>query len=319
MSVVSEQPLIAPHQDDGSGRAESPFVRFLRERAALPTYLEPMQGNNGDGLILLTSKYLLNKLGVPVVERPEDADQIFINGGGAMNDVGGFGVRILESHRTRFPTKPLFIGPSTYRFRGIDFGRILRIGAAPIDLFARDEESAGYVSECNPPANVHVHLSRDIALELECSEFIAALRQRVSEKHVLIAMRKDREGTASPLIQRVKCKWLPRKIRRPFSALRDRLAARPAQARINAILKSENVPAHLPRIYRDVSVSVPFDEFVQKIADSALVITDRLHTGVLAHLLNKRLILLPGVYHKIRGVYAMSMNYPGSRTSLWED
>src|SRR5687767_7636092 len=110
MSVVSEQPLVAPHVGNGDGcRADSPFVHFLRERAARRTYLEPMQGNNGDGLILLTSKYLLNKLGVPVVGKPEDAEQIFINGGGAMNDVGGFGVRILESHRTRFPKTPLFI------------------------------------------------------------------------------------------------------------------------------------------------------------------------------------------------------------------
>ena len=297
---------------------ESLFLRFLRERAHLRTYLEPMQGNNGDGLILLSSKYLLNKLGVPVVATPAEAQQIFINGGGAMNDVGGFGIGILERHRTRFPHTPCFIGPSTYRFRGIDFAPVMRIGEAPLDFFARDFESGENVTELNPPANVRVQYSQDIAFELQGSEFIEQIKAKVSQKHVLIAMRKDREGTASPLIQKAKCKWLPRKIRRPLSAIRDRLAARGAKGQLEKILAGEDFPKDLPRIYRDVSVSVPFDEYVAKVRDAAVVITDRLHVAILAHLLDKRLVMLPGSYHKIRGVYQMSMNYPGSKTTLWE-
>ena len=85
---------------------------------------------------------------------------------------------------------------------------------------------------------------------------------------------------------------------------------------IGAILESAALPRSIPRLYRDVSVSVSFAEFTEAIRNAALIITDRLHIGILGYLLEKRVVLRPGAYHKIRGVYELSMSGPNSRTTL---
>ena len=130
-------------------------------------------------------------------------------------------------------------------------------------------------------------------------------------------MRKDEEGSAG-ILAKIRGIWLPRKIRRLFIPIRDKLVALVSFDAIKAILKEEGVSEDIPKIYSDISSSVGFDEFVTTICNAALIITNRLHVGVLGHMLNKRVVLIPGTYHKIEGVYKLSMSGTGSQTKLYK-
>ena len=292
------------------------FMEMVRDKK---TYFDPMHGNNGDTLILMGAKHVLQKVGCKVVESPEDAEQILINGGGLMVDVYQTDFKKYVHYRHKYLSVPLIMGPSTFRFRGVNFKEICEINSSPFILFARENNSAESLRKANLPAHCQVHTSHDLAFELYDSDFVAELLTKCQGKHILIAMRKDVEGSAGILIK-MKGTWLPKKIRRPLSWLRDRMVARMSQDIIERIIKQEEVPKRLPRIYRDVSSSVSFEYFVASIRDAALIITDRLHVGVLGHLLNKRAVLIcSGEYHKhkMKGVYELSMSGPESRTTLF--
>jgi len=296
---------------------ESPFLRFMRNLADRRTYLETfVRGNNGDQLILMGTRYVMKKAGCRLVTTPQEAQQIVFRGSGSMNDVWAGGVTVLERYRSKFPNIPLVVGPSTYVFRKINIIPVLQISDAPLTMFARDKISEKFVQEINLPVYVNVQVSQDLALELQDSDFIGDLQAECRERHILIAMRKDCEGSAG-ILARTKGTWLPKKVRRPLSRIRDRLTALRSRDVIENILKEESIPRNIPRVYRDVSVSISFDEFVKTIRDAALIITDRLHVGILGHMLNKRVFLRTGIYHKIKGVYELSLSGPRSRTRLY--
>lgn len=296
---------------------ESPFLQFMRHIAHKKTYLETMnRGNNGDVLIVMGLKHLLRKVKCRLVARPEEAEQIIFRGSGSMNDIWPGGVRVLGEFRHRFPDLPVIVGPSTYIFREVDMRRIFQISDAPLTLFARDSISARYAREVDLPPYVDIKVSHDLAFELSDGDFLSNLLDQLEEKHVLVAMRKDIEGSAA-ILSRIRAMWLPLKIRRPLRRVKERLAAWISQDIIERILTDEQVSKEFPRIYRDISESATFDEFVAMICGARLIISDHLHVGILGHMLNKRVVLLPGVYHKIKGVYEASMSGPNSRTSLY--
>lgn len=306
---------------------ESPFLQFMRHIAHKKTYLETYPyGNNGDVLVMMGTRDLLKKAGCKVVDTCELAEQILMSGGGRFQDV--FPRRVFDwiaYYRREYPSLPLIMAPQVFRVGNINFREICEISRAPFILFARDHISAKSLREANLPAHCRVHLSHDPAFELRDSEFITNLKQKSSEKHVLIAMRKDEpmrkdELVTAKLLARAKGTWLPKKIRRPLSWIRDRIVAHLSRDIIKTILEQEKVTKQLPRIYRDVSVSVGYEEFVAVIRDAALIITNRLHVAVFGHLLGKRVVIVCApeyVGQKLKGVYEFSMCGSNSRTSLY--
>ncbi len=298
-----------------SSDKKSEFQIFLENHKGKDVYFEPLTGNNGDTLIQMGAKHVLHKANLRLTEQAKKANLIVINGGGAMNDIWMGGFEKLKYYRKEYPDTPLIVGPSSYRFENFDFNTICRISQAPLTLFARERFSAGLLSKMNMPPYVTVKVSPDLAFELYDSAFMADLITRCRAEYVLIVMRKYKEGSRSMWVKTGT--WLPSKIRRPLSKIRDRLVAITSHDVIEDIIRQEQCPLNIPRIYRDVSASVSFDEFLNAVCRAAFIITDRLHTGVLGHLLNKRVVLRPGIYHKIRGVYEMSMSEPNSPTTLW--
>jgi len=299
---------------------ESPFHKFLATIKDRKTYFDELPGGNcGDAIILMGARHLLQKTGCRLVDSPRDAEQILIRGSGNWVDIYQTDFKRLVNYRSNHSNLPLIVGPSTYRFRDLNFRKVCEIGSSPFIFFARDEISATVMREIGLPKHCQVHVSHDLAFELQDSEFIRTLVKESSEKHVLVAMRKDKEGVAGVLVK-MRGTWLPKKIRRPFSYIRDRMVARVSKDTISTILERENVPNTLPIIYRDVAASLSFDEFVSTIRDAALIVTNRLHVAVLGHLLNKRVILVcSGDYHKhkLTGVYNLSMSSPNSKTILY--
>jgi exopolysaccharide biosynthesis predicted pyruvyltransferase EpsI len=217
------------------------------------------------------------------------------------------------------------MAPQIFGVRNVNFREICEISKSPFVLFVRDNTSDESLREANLPSHCQVYTSQDPAFELQGSDFITNLVHESSEKHILVAMRKDipmrkNELLSARLLARTKGTWLPKKIRRPLSWVRDRLVAHLSKDIIAGILKQEKIGRELPKIYRDVSSSVSFEEFVATIRDAALIITDRLHVTVFGHLLGKHVIIVCGqgpVGEKLRSVYNFSMSGPNSRTSLY--
>ena len=299
---------------------KSPFYLFVESVKNRKTYFDELSGgNNGDVLILMGAKQVLRKTGCKLVDSPWDAEQIMIRGSGNWVDIYQTDFKRLVNYRRNHSNLPLIVGPSAYRFRGLNFRKVCEIGSSPFIFFARENVSADILRNVGMPGHCDVRVSQDTAFELRGSEFIADLLNHVTEKHVLVVMRKDKEGVAGVLVK-MRGTWLPRRIRRPLSWIRDRMVAHVSGDTIGSILKQEKVDRRLPRIYRDVSSSVSFEEFVALIRDAALVVTNRLHVAVLGDLLKKRVVLVcSGEYHthKLKGVYELSMSGPNSRTKLY--
>ncbi|MBN2133421.1 MAG: polysaccharide pyruvyl transferase family protein [Sedimentisphaerales bacterium] len=296
---------------------KSSFCAYLETISDKKIFFEPLQGNNGDRLILMGAEWALEKSGCKRAEDAQSADVILLNGSGGMNDIWHFGLNRLESYRTDYPDLPIIVGPSTYRFQGDQFKRICEINQTPLMFFTRDRASIDVIRQQCADAHIEVVPSHDLAFELDDSDFIRDLRANVREKHVLIVKRGDRESLGRGVVTRVKGSWFPKKLRSPLSRIRNRLLSFKRRDVYKSIMADYGVAKTIPVVNQDVSTEVPFSEFVAAIRDSTLVITDRLHVGVLAHMLNKWTVLMPASFGKIEGVHEMSMSGPNSRTVVY--
>jgi len=297
---------------------KSRFASFLETLSDRNIFFEPLQGNNGDRLILMGARWLLRKCCCKLVEEPQKADLILLNGSGGMNDIWHFGLNKLESYRTNYPKLPIVVGPSTYRFKGNQFKRICEINDTPLFFFTRDIISIGIIRKECSASQIDVQPSQDLAFELQDSDFIKNLREGVQEKHVLIVTRGDRESLSKGILTKVKGTWVPKKLRAPLSRARDKLLSFKRRKTYKSIMKGYGIPRDTPVINQDISCRVSFPEFVATIRDAAFIITDRLHVGVLGHMLNKETVLFPASYDKTKGVFEMSMSDRNSRTTLIE-
>ena len=107
---------------------------------------------------------------------------------------------------------------------------------------------------------------------------------------------------------------VPSLLKKPLYPLRAYLASRqstPFRSRCEEIIREYHSDlAGLPRLVCDVSRKeyYSFEGFCDAIADAAIVLTTRLHVGILAALLGKRTYVFEGVYHKIRAIYDHSLS-----------
>lgn len=305
---------------------KSPFYLFVESIRDRKTYFwEGEHGNNGDRVITMGVQRIIKETRCKVVDSPEIAEQILMNGGGRFQDVFPRAFERIAYYRREYSSLPLIMAPQVLRVRNVNFREICEISKSPFILFARDLTSAESLREANLPAHCQVYTSQDPAFELQGSDFITSLVRESSEKHVLVAMRKDEiirkdKLLTAGLLARARGTWLPKNIRRPLSWVRDRLVAHLSKDIIAGILKQEDMGRELPKIYRDVSASVSFEEFVTLIRDAALIITDRLHVAVFGYLLGKRVVIVCGpgyIGEKLKAVYDFSMSGPNSRTRLY--
>lgn len=289
--------------------SSSNFLQYLRTLDDPSIYFEELKGNNGDQLIKMGMAEVLRKTGMRADRTPRDADLILINGGGAMNDHWPEGAaQVMEALIEMAPDKDVVVGPSSYWFRSLDFPAILRKSSGHITLFCRERRSEELLRSLDLPPHVTVMLSQDLAFELRDSEFLREQRALAQDGQVLCAMRKDREGEGG-VLAKTRAPWLPAPIRIPLARLRDRLVANCSTDQLSPIFDSISPrPAASEIVYRDVSASLEFDDFCRELRNSRAVVTNRLHVGIFASLLGKRVHLLRGSYHKIDGVYEYSLS-----------
>lgn len=256
---------------------------------------------------------LLQRNSISIVTDPSEADVILLNGGGAMNDLWPTGAaQVLASYIEKYQEKEFVVGPSSYYFQELDFAKIISECRNSITLFCREKVSEAILQSLELPTHCEIFLSDDLALELEGTDFLVEQSGSRTESHILCAMRKDREGEAG-LLAKTSAPWLPKFIRKPLSRVRDRLVASSSSDKLSPLIgeikRNKNTESI---IYRDVSVSVPFEEFCRSIRGASAIITNRLHIAILGTLLNKEVHLFEGSYHKARGVYDYSLSKHGT-------
>lgn len=286
------------------------FSLLLSSLRGRRIYFEPLQGNNGDTLIQMGMRELFRRHDIKVSDDPESSEIVLLNGGGAMNDIWPEGAaQVLDSYIKRFPGRQFIVGPSSYHFSRLNLAEIVNQADTPVRLFCREERSLELLRKLDLNGNISLGLSPDLAFELEGSEFIKNQRDRAERSLVLCAMRKDREGNGG-ILAKTSASWLPLPVRKPLSRLRDRLVATKSSDLIGSILARVSPPIGKQEIvYRDISVSVGFDDFCDQVRRARVIITNRLHIAIFGSLLNKEVHLIRGSYHKIDGVYQLSLTH----------
>jgi exopolysaccharide biosynthesis predicted pyruvyltransferase EpsI len=297
---------------------QSNFYRYLQNLNNPKVFFVPTKGNRGDELIIKGAEYVLTKLNLTMVSDCNKADYIVINGGGFFNPIWDAGNKVLRDYRTKAPSVPIIMGPQTYRFNDDiynEFCEVCALTDAPIILFCREMYSYELLQTYQLPQNVSLEISDDFAFELEDSEFIEQHRQQATEEYILISMRLDKESSffwlrnLASLITKARESNYPSLLIRLLSKLQRLLIPLIYSLKWKkAVSESSQFTSKLPFIYADASSSASLNEFCDLIDKASLIVTDRLHVSIYAHLLNKQVMLFTHPsYYKIKGVYEYTM------------
>jgi exopolysaccharide biosynthesis predicted pyruvyltransferase EpsI len=291
------------------------FADFIETHPATKLFFDPLNGNHGDSLILMGANRVLEAAPQTIVDDIDAADVIVINGGGAMNDIWKVGPERIRDYRTTHPDKPIIIGPSSFFFEKTDFKALCSLSKAPITLWSREKYSVDHLLKFDLPEHVTLRLGHDFAFALAGSELIENLKNDLREKHLLVAMRGDREA-AGKLVAKIRLNALPQPIKAPLLKIREVLIKRKTQAQSQESVGKLDVQPDIPTIHEDLSLSGNFENFCDKVAHAKSIVTNRLHISILGYLLGKPVSLIPGNYHKIRGVCEWTMSHEGSTVRL---
>lgn len=284
-------------------------------------FLEEGGGNNGDELIRRGSRLALQEAGIEFVPTLQEAEVIVYRGGGSMNDCySPSGPIKLKQFQLESPETPIVVLPQSYFFTHLDFPALFANRRSPVYLFARERFSMEVLSRLVFPPAVKIALDHDMALRLKDGDLIQSLRAQCRSKHVLVVERRDIEGTSglydrplpAPFLKhffppafRIRAKRLYRHLR----DLRGGSSEFALTLHEAATMYWPQIKG-LPIISADISDegTASFDTFCSRIAESAAVITNRLHVGILAAMLGKPTLLREGSYFKITGIYEYSLS-----------
>lgn len=275
-------------------------------------------GNNGDELIIRGSRRFHREFGFDSVDRPDDADVIIVRGNGVLTDFYSHTPHRgrIQSYIDQFPATTFILEPSTLSF-ATEPALLLSGHDAPVYLYARDRTS--FESERNKPANgahpAFIGLDHDMAFRLAGSALLGELLAGRTPRHNLIVERFDIERPDRRLRRRpgraAVSRLVPPSLKgrlRPHLARTRAILNRGFQDEARRLLAASAFP-DLPEVSGDLSnpLLYSFDEFLGIIRDSGVVVTQRLHVGILSALLGIETWLDDRGYYKIRGIWEQSM------------
>jgi len=300
-------------------------------------FFDPLWGNNGDKLITMGSRKILRECGTQLVRSPKRADVIVINGGASMtSSLWQHGLKILLTYASTYNGKILVVLPQSWEFNQTEFRKlILNNRAQRIYLYARERYSYELLKQIMG-RNIYIGLDHDMAFHLDNSSFLASLKSKARDEHILIVERGDRESATGlqgqsssliPLISKVipaqlrsripmrakikiveKIAPLERVTKKAFHN-QTKVSTPFYQSALELVAGKHHSLTSLPVHYADISLPTvcSFREFALAIARADIVITTRLHVGILSALLGKPTYLKQGPWHKIKGVYEYSL------------
>ena len=330
------------NNDSSNERIDLPSEKDLPIKQLLATYsnrkafFEPLAGNHGDKLIQIGSLESFKEAKLNLTNDLSKAEVILINGSGSMTPLWGDGFRVLEKYAKSFANIPLIVLPSSWDIRNVDIALLLKDHKAPIYLYARELYSFVALKRINFSSNVQISLDHDMSFNVLRSSYFKWLLEQKANKHLLIVERRDAESLtylkeyplplwiklikffALPIMHK-----LPSEIYREFKAVvfgfdrlilgakrrREAIKSDFVKESVSLIEKTHPQFAKLPIYAADISLLsfCSFKQFNLLIAQAAVVVTTRLHVGILSALLGKPTYIKAGNWHKIRGVYEYSL------------
>ncbi|BAZ48935.1 exopolysaccharide biosynthesis protein-like protein [Nostoc sp. NIES-4103] len=307
----------------------NPLLEELSKYRGKRIFFEPLHGNNGDKLIEMGSREMLQKLGANLVNQPQQADAIVVNGGAGMTDIWVHGFHTLRNYNCLYPQTPLIVLPSSFWFTETNFASLFSKRVAPAFIYAREPYSLKTLKDLVFPGDVRLGIDHDMAFHLQDSLYIKNLQSKTAQKHILIVERNDPESVtgsyqSEQTISTTKSSYIPKFIKRPIrryiltplkhAALAKSLGEQGAnttfvQESLNQVLQDHPNLAGLPVFAADISNPdlCSFHTFSKLIAEAAVVVATRLHVGILAAMLDKPTYIKSGSYHKIRGIFEYSL------------
>lgn len=298
------------------------MISELKDRRV---YFDALHGNHGDRLIVMAAEELLSQVPHQRVETPSQAEVILVNGGGAMVE-GWFGLQRLREYNRRFADTPLVVWPSSYHFPTFDLEGTFAQRTSPAWLWAREEASLEQLRQAGLPSTVHLGLEHDLAFGLPVESLFLNLGN-LKPRTVLIVERDDWEGPTGrtrplvvPGLQRI-----PESVRAAVRRVllggrRKRQDRSPFAAEALRLVQREHPTAASGEVQLgDISLAevCDFTQFLQHIAEAAVIVTTRLHVAILGHLLETPTYLVDGSYHKFRGVYEHSLRGGSVKFVTW--
>jgi exopolysaccharide biosynthesis predicted pyruvyltransferase EpsI len=302
------------------------FLEFLEKNATKKIFVDPCSGNNGDLLIWQGMLEALSKKNISVVEAADQAELIIINGGGMFIDAYKQGINKIATYTEKYPNVPLCVAPNSFYFTVTDFAAVLRLRTSELTLFVREKYSSDYLFKVVEPLPlVSAHLDEDLAFQLIGSDFIADIKAEYPNPtagKVLVCDRMDIEHAKSKgrdsLLKKIYMMFVPGFVKASLRKIRFWLRSKTGTEftdKATKIILSNNPKYVISEIVTsDISrVDIcDFPKFIENIATSEYIFTNRLHVGVLGHLLGRNVFMMEGSYHKMTGIYEQSMQHATS-------
>ena len=166
---------------------------FLNSLAGQKIFFDPLHGNHGDNLLTLAARFMLKDAALTMVENPQAADIILLNGGGSMVQ-GWSGLKRLAHYCDRFPEIALAVLPSSFYPDDSRLVEIVRHRKSPLWLWAREESSLELLQSAGLDDGVTLGVDHDLAFFLDHHPLIESLRQTPANDTVLVVERDDWEG-----------------------------------------------------------------------------------------------------------------------------
>jgi len=106
-----------------------------------------------------------------IMKKNHQYEIILINGGGNINEIYHFGLRLLEDVIKNYQDKILIIAPQTFWFNKIHFPNFFENIKNEVHLFCREKYSYKLLKSMIFPKNVKLYLSHDTSLYLSKDDF----------------------------------------------------------------------------------------------------------------------------------------------------
>lgn len=304
-----------------------PVREFLDSLRGKRVYFDPLHGNHGDRLLSLAAQAMIEQAPFTLIDNPQSAEFILLNGGGSMVD-GWFGLELIADYSRKYPSHPLAVLPSSFRLESPDLAEIERLRTAPMWLWAREQPSLDLLRALEPGERVTLGLDHDLAFSLSEHAQIASLRDAPVEDTVLIVERDDWEGPTGRRrpFSPPGLDFIPEQLRTvvrktllgPIRNKQDRTSPFRAAA-MRFVKRNCAEGSSLAPVASDISLAetCSFEDFLRHVAAARVIVSTRLHVAILGHLLGRETYLVEGSYHKFRGVFEYSMRQGSSRLVRW--
>jgi exopolysaccharide biosynthesis predicted pyruvyltransferase EpsI len=293
--------------------------RFLAGFAGKRVFTPWIADDNGNELVVIAMRHLFGEAAITSVDSAEQADLIVIGSNGGMLGTATWIPKVFSDHWNGFPETPLCVLPSSYLFENRPFAERLQHRAAPVTLFARDRYSFEHMRDTQAlPPCCKLELDDDAAFALTGTPFIHQLAQ-IPREHILVVERTDIEHHAIAFdsgrvrLRRKVGKLLGSRVKRLIYPLvtKGRTYSKTTFRKQCDTILSEEFPEHVSekRYVADIGNRnvCDVDKFCRAVAAAHVVFTTRMHVGILAAMIGRPTYLFKGPYHKIPGVYELSL------------